>query len=189
MPTKGITEQPHDTGTAPKMPEGWETAPSVMREDNAGIARYVGFFGAFLVIFGGISLVANMWYKSARVVGPGWSVFFLTIGLIALLYHAAFDRDLQFRRMYMAFSYAAMLVGVFLCLLPYPNRTGDQFQSGYLCLSLSLIFLLAFLRNETDEMVRTVAQRIVGAGARSCWWSASWAGIFGQTSSCRSASN
>src|SRR5262249_54873386 len=147
-------------------PQGLETAPSLMRDDSAGVARYIGLGGAFCVIFGGIFLVANLWFKKTPAVGPGWATFFLAAGLVALLFHAAFDTDLQFRRLYMAFSYAALIIGVALCFLPYPNKVGDQLQAGFLCFCLALVFLLAFLRNETDPVVRTFAQRaLAGAGA------------------------
>jgi ABC-2 type transport system permease protein len=164
MPSKAIKEHTAGTEPAPRPPQGWETAPSLMREDSAGVARYVGLAGAFLVILGGIFLVANLWFKKSTVIGPGWATFFLFLGLIALLFHAAFDTDLQFRRLYMAFSYAALAVGVALCFLKYPNNVGDQFQAGFLCMSLALVFLLAFLRNETDPFVRLIAQRVLGGG-------------------------
>ena len=40
---------------------------------------------------------------------------------------------------------------------------GSLFGQGYLCLFLGLLFLLAFLRNETDEWLRNLAQIVIGA--------------------------
>src|SRR5262249_16440404 len=98
MPSKAIKEHTAATEPSARPPQGWDAAPSLMREGRAGVARYVGLAGAFLVILGGIFLVANLWFKKPTVIGPGWATFFLFVGLIALLFHAAFDTDLQFRR-------------------------------------------------------------------------------------------
>jgi ABC-2 type transport system permease protein len=87
----------------------------------------------------------------------------LVLGLVALLFHAAFDRDVQFRRLYMGFGFAAILVGAFLCLVPWREKMGDQFNSGFLCISLALLYLLAFLRNETDPAIRERTQYVLGA--------------------------
>jgi hypothetical protein len=63
----------------------------------------------------------------------------------------------------MAFAYALLIVGTFLCILPYPTKTwGGQFRYGFLCLLLSPVFMLAFLRNETDQFVRNVAELTLG---------------------------
>src|SRR5579872_307942 len=158
--SKAITERPHGTEPAQR-PPGWDAAPSVLRDDDVGSARYVGAAGVFFVLVGGLFLIANVYFHKSPFIGVGLSTFSLAVGIIALLYHAAFDRDVQFRRVYMAFSYAAMLVGAFLCVLKYPDNYGDQFQSGYLCLSLALLFLLAFLRNETDANTRMIGQRVL----------------------------
>jgi ABC-2 type transport system permease protein len=61
----------------------------------------------------------------------------------------------------MAFGYLGQVAGVFLCLLPYPYA-GAQFSFGMLCLILGLLFLLAFLRNETDEGLRRLGQFVIG---------------------------
>jgi ABC-type transport system involved in multi-copper enzyme maturation permease subunit len=96
-------------------------------------------------------------------VPAGWATFFLTGGLTGLLFHAAYDADIQFRRLYMVFGYLAVAVGAFLCLLPY-EKVGDQFGPGFLLLMLGLFFLLAFLRNETETKYRDAAHWIIGGG-------------------------
>jgi ABC-2 type transport system permease protein len=137
----------------------------VLRDDDPGISRYVGMAGAVFVVVGGMSLFMQMKYSKVAI-GPGWSTLLLAVGLVGLLYHAAFDRDIQFRRIYMAFSYAAIAVGAILCLVPYPDNMGDQFPAGYLCLCLGLIFLLAYLRNEDDPLFCEWGQRVLlGGGA------------------------
>jgi ABC-2 type transport system permease protein len=163
MSSKAISDAPGKGGAA-KAPRPAEVGPSVIREDEPGIARYVGMAGAMLVVIGGFSLALQFKF-SRTALGPGWSTFLLAVGLVALLYHAAFDRDVQFRRIYMAFSYAAMAVGAFLCVVPY-EKVWDQFPAGFLCLSLGLVFFLAYLRNEDDRKFREIGQRVLlGTGA------------------------
>jgi ABC-type transport system involved in multi-copper enzyme maturation permease subunit len=148
-------------------PGGWsqpaETAPSVMREDQPALARALGLFGAALVTFGGAALIISRFRPTA--VGGGWAVFSLTAGIAAMLFHAAFDREVQYRRLYTYFALLSLVVGAFLCVLPYPNAAGDQFGMGFLCLSLALLFQTAVLRNETDPGVRKLIETAcLGAG-------------------------
>ncbi len=136
-----------------------ETAPSALREDEPGFARFFGLAGAALVTFGGAALIISRFRATA--VGGGWATFCLTIGLAGLLFHAAFDRDVQYRRLYTYFGLLALVIGGFLCILPYPNAAGDQFGLGYLCLSLALLFELAVLRNETEPLARKLIQNFL----------------------------
>jgi ABC-type transport system involved in multi-copper enzyme maturation permease subunit len=167
MSSKAITKDKQDERNRQG---GWqpppESAPSVLREDEPGLPRTLGMAGAALVIFGGMALAFNLSGRLVRV-NVTWSAVFLALGLCGLLFHAAFDRDVQFRRMYMAFAYALLIIGTFLCIFPYPTKVwGGQFRYGFLCLLLSLFFMLAYLRNETDRFVRNVAELTVGgAGA------------------------
>src|SRR5262249_39206776 len=145
--------------------QGRETAPSVLREDDLTFPRALGMVGAALVIFGGMALAFNLSGRAVRL-GPAWSMVCLTAGLAGLLFHAAFDRDVQFRRMYMAFGFALLAVGAVVSIYPHPKAPGDQFRYGVPCIGLALAFLLAYLRNETDERVRRVTEyTLLGAGA------------------------
>src|SRR4051794_29627403 len=96
--SKAITDRTEDNP-----PPGWqpgvELAPSVLREDEPTVARGFGLAGASLVIFGGAALVFNAVGWGTRV-GVGWGTFLLGVGLVGMLAHAAFDRDLQVRRLY-----------------------------------------------------------------------------------------
>jgi ABC-2 type transport system permease protein len=164
MPSRAITQTPESRpgGDWQNQPE---TAPSVMRNDDPTVARFIGLASAGLVVFGGMALIL----QAAGRVTPlaiGLATFLLTAGIAGLLFHAAFDWDVQFRRIYMVFGYVALIVGAFLAVVPYNNRAGALFGQGFLCLSLGLLFLLAFLRNETDEWMRNLAQIVIGvAGA------------------------
>jgi ABC-type transport system involved in multi-copper enzyme maturation permease subunit len=133
-----------------------ETAPSILREDEPAFARFLGLAGAALVTFGGAALIISRFRPTA--VGAGWATFALTIGIAAMLFHAAFDKEVQYRRLYTYFGLLALAVGAFLCLLPYPNAVGDQFGLGFLCLSMALLFELAILRNETEPFTRQLVQ-------------------------------
>jgi ABC-2 type transport system permease protein len=163
MSSKAITEK---SEPGPR-PSGWESrrevAPSLLREDEATFPRYLGMFGGALVIFGGMALAFNLTGKPVRV-GTGWATLLLSVGLAGLLFHAAFDRDVQVRRMYMAFSYALLAVGAGLFFYPYlTTTTNPTGRLGVPCLVLALLFFLAWLRNESDALLRNVGERTLGA--------------------------
>ncbi|HZT82623.1 MAG TPA: ABC transporter permease, partial [Gemmataceae bacterium] len=84
-----------------------------------------------------------------------------------LLLHAAADRELQVRRTYMVLGFAALLVGAVVSLLPIRGPVGTWFlPQGFLCMTGALLFLLAFLRNETEEQIRQITlYTLGGAGA------------------------
>jgi ABC-2 type transport system permease protein len=164
MSSKAITQPqpPRSGGDWHSRPE---SAPSLLRKDDPSFARFVGMIGAACVIFGGMALVLG---GTGRVtpLGTGWSSFLLAAGIAGLLFHAAFDWDMQFRRVYMLFSYVLLIVGAFLAVVPYNGKYGALFGHAFLCLFLGLLFLLAFLRNETDDWMRNMAHNVLGgAGA------------------------
>ena len=106
------------------MLDGWESMPekppSVMREDQPTVARILAMVGVMLLASG---LLAQ--FAANYIVGPGWGAFFLTIGLVLILYHAFVDKDLQFRRVYMGLGLLLTAGGVLLHLLPrWANRAG-----------------------------------------------------------------
>ncbi len=146
MPSKAITQTPES-----RPGSNWrnqpDSGPSLMRRDDPKFARGVGVGAAAAIVFGGFAL----WLHAAgraTPIGTGWAVFFLTIGISGLLFHAAFESSVEYRRVYMAFAYLCLVLGAFLCILPYNKQPGALFGQGFLCLFLGLMFLLAFLRNE-----------------------------------------
>lgn len=164
MPSKAITDKQGERPPASSWHQGPEVGPSVVREDDMSIARLLGTIGAVLAVFGGFALVLNLAGKNNRI-GPAWSSILLALGLVQLLFHAASDRDLQIRRVYLAFAFLALVVGAFLCVLPYP-RYGAQFGSGYVLMTLALLFALAVHRVEEDDYVRNLLELVLGgAGA------------------------
>jgi hypothetical protein len=155
-----ITERQEERVPATGWQQSGDGAPSVMREDQQSFPRVLGMIGAALVIFGGMALAFNLSGRLTRV-PSGMATFAVALGLAGLLFHAAFDRDVQFRRLYMVFGYLAVVVAAFLCALPYP-AAGAQFGPGMLCLAIALLFILAFHRNETDLAVRGISEKVLG---------------------------
>jgi ABC-type transport system involved in multi-copper enzyme maturation permease subunit len=161
MPSKTIT-QPPNTRSGGDWRSQTEGGPSLIRSDDPTFARFIGLGAAALIIFGGMALILQ---SAGRVtpLGPGWASFLLTAGVAGLLFHAAFDWDVQFRRIYMVFGYAVLALGVFLAVVPYQGHMGSLFAQGFACLLLGLLFLLAFLRNEDDARLRKTAESVIGA--------------------------
>src|SRR5436190_2359233 len=153
MSTTALTD-PREDGSGRGLAE---TAPSLMRDDDLFVPRLIGLLAAVFVTFGSVALILQRMGRTTAV-SPAWSTLCLILGLLGLLYHAAFDRDLQFRRVYMVFGYLALVVGSLLLVVPYPVTSPlkwwQQFGPGFLCASLGLLFLLCFLRNETEERLR-----------------------------------
>jgi hypothetical protein len=166
MSGKTVTERQEEQ----PRPAGWggarEVAPSVLREDEPNLARVAGMIGAALVIFGGMALIFNLSGRLQARLGTGWASLMVAVGLCGLLLHAAFDRDVQFRRVYMVFGLGLLGVGGLLCLLALREGQQGLFRYGVPCLLLCPLFLLAFLRNEDFPAVRNLAEYALGgAGA------------------------
>jgi ABC-2 type transport system permease protein len=164
MSSKAITPHPQDRHEA-----GWQEtptgAPSFLRRDDPGFARTIGALGGVAVVFGAFALLLFRTTNRAYL-GTGGATFFVALGLCGLLFHAAFDWDLAFRRLYMLFGYLLLVVGAFLTVLPWPTRVGDLFGLGFSLMTLGLFFILAFLRNEDEPWYRNLAHYVLGvAGA------------------------
>lgn len=162
MSSKLNTERPNEPGID-RPPAGREFAPSVLREDEPTFARALGTAGAGLLIFGAMAIGFHLYFGQARV-SLGWSIFCIAVGLSGLLFHAAFDRDVGYRRLYLIFGVATLALGAVLCVIPYPDRIGDKVRFGVPCLLVALLFLLAFLRNEDDDFIRDLAQKLLLGG-------------------------
>src|SRR5207253_6563939 len=90
---------------------GWqsmpETAPSIMRQDKPTVARILAAVGVMLTLVGLLAMIVPA-LEWRYPVSPGWGAFFLSIGLVLILYHAFADKDVNYRRVYMA---AGLLLG------------------------------------------------------------------------------
>jgi ABC-2 type transport system permease protein len=167
--SKAITTEQQDRppggpGLGPPTPE---VPPSRLREDDVGMPRTIGMAGAVLVFASTLALVIRLSSEEGKVAGvainSGWAMLLLVIGACGLLYHAAFDRDVMFRRLYLLFALVLLLVGVVLSLLPKPSAMGDQLRYGAPLMLVALLFFVASLRNEEDESFRRTMELILGA--------------------------
>ncbi len=158
--SKAITERTDEPGPSRWQP-GVEIAPSVLREDEPTVARTFGLAGAACVIFGGASLMFHAFGWSYRV-PVGWGTFILVVGIVGMLAHAAFDPDLQVRRLYWGLGLGLLGLGALLCLVPV-RGVGSMFGLGYPCLGLALLFLLGTQRHETDLVLRRATLTGIGA--------------------------
>jgi hypothetical protein len=151
--------------TAPDNPDslaGWtappENAPSAVRPDEPTGARVIGGLGLIAATCGVIAWIANV------AMGPRWlipsvsaAVLVSLVGVVAMLYHAAGDRDLQVRRFYGGVGLLALLAAVVVSLIPAgpAGQLGYFFLPyGFLLLSVGLLFVLTFLRAEDDPTYR-----------------------------------
>jgi ABC-type transport system involved in multi-copper enzyme maturation permease subunit len=158
MPTDSITER-IDQGSSPG---GWrpgrETAPSLVVENQPVIARIAGLAGLMLVVLGTLALVINAAGQASRL-PPTLASLFLILGIAGMLVHATVDAEQQIRRAYGALGLLLLVAGAALSLLPIKGPVGTQFLPwGFLLLTVSLLFLMPFVRNETDAAWR---QRVV----------------------------
>src|ERR1051325_9227042 len=128
-----------------------ETAPSVMVKDEPTIARTLGLFGVMMVVLGTLLFIMHM-SNRFQWAGPGRITFFVFVGFVCLLFHAAWDKDEQIRRIYGAFGVLWVASGCVLCLLSGKNGILTYSHYGYITWLLGLLFLLGFLRHETDDM-------------------------------------
>ena len=161
MATRAIKPKREDT-----LLTGWqsmpETAPSVMRADQPTVARILAMGGVLLTAVGILAVLAPV-LEWRYLVSPGWGAFFLSIGLVAILYHAFADNDRQFRRMYMGAGLLLVGLGVMLRILPLGGGMGGLFVPyGIYALALALFVLLAVLRNEDHLPIRGGLLRLVG---------------------------
>lgn len=145
-----------------------------MHSDDPVVARFIGMISASLVIFGGLVLffISRGWTAN---VSPAWATIWLTLGVAGLLFHAAYDSDIQFRRLYMGTGMLLIVLGAFLSVLPYPEKVGDLFGLGVVCLALGLVFTLAFLRHEDDQQLRDIGSYALGGVGVLC----ALVGLFG----------
>ncbi len=161
--SNAITDRPEDR--PPTRPA--EVGPSISREDDPRFARTVGAFGGGLAIFGGMALGFHLVGRGANI-GPGVAVLILVAGLSGLLFHAAFDRDISFRRPYGMLAMTLLLVGLLACFLPRVDESGEKYiygawvSYGVPLVFLGLLFFLAFQRTESDEGLLRASQLVVG---------------------------
>ncbi len=169
MSSRAITERKDGKRGLKRWRTPVETAPSIVGEDQPLVARLLGGLGVFLLVFAAVALIALQYRKELILplirweIGYGWAGFLGVIGTGLMLLHAARDAELQIRRSYMAFGYVWLVVGIGVSVLPINGPAGSQFlPRGVPCLFVALLFLMAYLRNETEQIFRDVTIYVLG---------------------------
>jgi ABC-2 type transport system permease protein len=139
-----------------------ERAPSVLRKEGPTFARYVAVVSLMLITVGGASLLFNA-ASRPYLIAAGLGFFMLTLGVVGLLYHAFNEKEFQFRRLYGALGVLLAVVAGFLRLAPIGGAVGGGFLPyGPLALLLTLGFLLSFVKNESETLLKTYALNLLG---------------------------
>ena len=149
---------------------GWESmpeqAPSIVREDQPTVARFVAMVGLFFVVLGLLAMLLPRW-GFRPVIGPGIGFASSSFGTFLLIYHAFADAEWQFRRLYSGLAILGIVGALILRVLPSEAGLGANFPLlGVPTLFLSLVLLIATIRHETEAGWRTMLMnilRLVGA--------------------------
>ncbi len=152
MTRNAVTDQPPQTAPdgfrgGPAVPEN---APSLIRPDDPVGARIVGFVALLFFVFGIVAIGFNR-YGMKTWIDVGVGAFFAVLGSVGLLFHANRERDKEMRRLYGGFSAILLAAALFFTLAPFADGFGTQFApSGFPLFVLGGLFLLAFIRSETE---------------------------------------
>ncbi len=169
MSSKAITEE-KTLPDAPPPSDGQpvtnvrETAPSVMAAEEPTLARTIGFIGLLFFFLGTAALLFN-YFGRATLLPVGLAGMCVLFGLGALLFHAARETEIQYRRTYGAAACLWLLIGLIStgATLAGSTQAITRFLPiGYSCFLLALLFLLPFVKNETDEGLRRPALYLMG---------------------------
>ena len=153
---------------------GWqslpERAPSLIRADRPVVLRLVAFAALVLTAVGGLAMILPS-FNRPYLLNQYWGLFCFSIGVAGLIYHALADREIQYRRTYAVLGLLLLFVAFILKFWPPARNLPDEVRVpmgrfflpyGVPCLGLSLIFLLAVVRHETDEFWRKLILRVLG---------------------------
>ncbi len=142
---------------------GAEMAPSMVRGEDPRFARLVGLIGLMLVLFGAfILLLIVFWQAAALRVIPSWGIMAVVTGVTLLIFHAAIDADMQIRRTYGLLGYFWLMAALLFILLPKPSVGALFLPYSFVCFVLAMLFLMPFIRNETDSVWRGAALAVIG---------------------------
>jgi gliding motility-associated transport system permease protein len=155
-----LPESPVETKGAAPWQAPAESAPSQVRAAEPTLARWFGFVGLVLTSFGLAMLIIYTKGQTGALIAffaPVFTVF----GVAGLLFHAANDGDLQWRRTYG--GYGLLILAVIVSLAPIKGPSGSMFLPyGMPSLTLGLLFLLPFIRHETEKKWRQTALLVLG---------------------------
>jgi len=150
-----------------------ELAPSAVMADDLVITRVVaGLGGLFFATVGVVSVIAGQYRQFWIPEGIGYIT--AAFGFALLAYLAIRDTDYEIRRVFGFFGVALLLTGVVVSLIP-GKAEGSPVAAviGYRLLPWGLlaamggwIFLVPFVRNETDPKLKEWGARLLlGTGA------------------------
>ncbi|HMF11242.1 MAG TPA: ABC transporter permease [Gemmataceae bacterium] len=171
MSSKAITEKKEPARSTPRWHVAREVAPSIMEAEQPLLPRLIGGIGLFLIVIGGVPLASRfgasrVFFRVLSELLPVWiSAPFAVIGLGCLLYHALRDADYQIRRAYMAMGLGWIGVGLVVTTwrIIDGKPVGQWFLPyGGIVFFLGLLFLLTFVRNETEVAVRDAMTFVIG---------------------------
>ena len=138
-----------------------ESVPSTMETLEPTTPRFFGSLGLGALAVGTLALVLNNY--GPRLIGPTVAIWFMIIGSLFMLYHAARDSDQMVRRLYLMLGFATLGAGVALSLVPRTGIAGEWFFPwGLLALLGGLFFSLAAGRHEHEAPWTGLATWLVG---------------------------
>jgi ABC-2 type transport system permease protein len=164
MPTSRAIKPPRRDET---LLSGWqpvpEQAPSIVREDQATVPRFLAMIGLFMILVGLIPYVGPLMKVQNTVVSPTWGFIFITVGVLLIIAHSFSDRELVFRRLYAILGFVGVGVAILVRIWPAESVRGRFAIIGIPALVLALIFLIGSARRETEKSWRTVLINVIGA--------------------------
>jgi ABC-type transport system involved in multi-copper enzyme maturation permease subunit len=144
-----------------------ELAPSTMAAEQPSMARMIGVISLFMAILGAVAWIANANESNTLIVrwiSQGWAIFIVVVGLGGLLFHAATDSDLQVRRSYMWLGFGWLGLAAIVSVWKVEGEIGRLFVPyGFLGFFVGLLFLMSFLRQETEDKWRDAVVNAIGA--------------------------
>lgn len=166
MSSKAITEK-REQASSRRWHVAREVAPSVMQADLPILPRLAGAVGLALIVLGGVSWVATSGFGRAVLIPVWLAMMMVACGIGLVLMHAASDSDIQVRRAYMSLGFTSIVIGIALSFWPVRGESGATYgryfiSGGVPLLANGLLFLIAFLRNETEARLRTTTLNILG---------------------------
>jgi hypothetical protein len=151
-----------------------ELAPSATKTDDVTITRVVaGLGGLFLATVGIVTVIANQYREGQFWIPDGLGYIAAAVGVMLLVFLAIRDNDIEIRRVFGFFGVALLLTGVVVSLIPGSGAPSAEAVIGYRLMPWGLlagfgglIFLVPFVRNESDPNLKDVGVKILfGAGA------------------------
>jgi ABC-2 type transport system permease protein len=152
---------------------GWraprEQAPSEMRADEPLLAQIIGMVGLMLLVLGSVALVFRGLGR-ATFISQGLALVAFVIGLGAMLFHAARDKEQQVRRLYGLFGLLLIAAGVVVSVLKTQAGPAGTlfFPYGFCGMAVGLFFLIAFVHSETEDVWRDRTTLLLGAIGLAC---------------------